>query len=110
MKLSKLEPHVVQPSDDTADVSLVLQEIEEEGKAVSETSEDFGLKDQGSESTEDEVRQGFVRFANFVSKKGKSSFFSREAVAKRAYARQRRAIPESQEVSQLENKEMKKAV
>ena len=110
MRLSKLEPHLVQPSDETSDVRLFLQDLEEGSKTVSKTNENVGLRDEGNGSTDDEVKHGFVRLVDFIAKKQESPYFSLRAVANRAYLRQHLEFApagETTEASQAENKEIK---
>ena len=102
MRLSKLEPHVVQPSDETADVRLFLQDLEEESTTVSEIQTYVGHRDEGNGSADDEVKQGFVRLVDFIAKKEKQPYYSLQAVANRAYKLQKAALGESQIDKELE--------
>ena len=116
MRLSKLEPHVVQPSDETADVRLFLQDLEEDNTTVSEIETNVGHRDEGNGSSDDEVKQGFVRLVDFIAKKTKSPYFSLQAVANRAYSLQRDVLEKPQaetddsEASQAENAPYKIAI
>lgn len=108
MRLSKLEPHLVQPKDETSDVRLFLQDLEEEGKTVSKVDENVGLRDEGNGSTDDEVKHGFVRLVDFIAKKEKSPYFSLQAVGIRAYLRQHLEFTSTTQMSQGEIKSIKK--
>ena len=110
MRLSKLEPHLVQPTDEEADVRLFLQDLEEEGKIVSKINENVGLRDEGIGSTDDEVKHGFVRLVDFIAKKEKNPYFSLQAVANRAYLRQHLEFAPNKELSQVEIQTIKIAI
>ena len=123
MRLSKLEPHVVQPSDETADVRLFLQDLEEDNTTVSEIETNVGHRDEGNGSSDDEVKQGFVRLVDFIAKKTRSPYFSLQAVANRAYVLQKEILEartasdrhpepvgEASEMSQAENTPYKIAI
>lgn len=88
MRLSKLEPHVVQPVDDSNDIESFLNEIRAQQSKTEAVSSEVSLPDEGGGSTEDEVKHGFVRLVDFLKSKEqnpKTAHRSKRAVALQAY-------------------------
>jgi hypothetical protein len=86
VRLSKLEPHVVQPVDDNDDIESFLNEIRAQQSKTEPVSSEVSLRDEGAKSTEDEVKHGFVRLVDFLKAKKKSGpHFSKRDMAIRAY-------------------------
>ncbi len=95
MRVSKLEPHVLQlAADDHNDVDTFLAEVQEESLHVPFIKTDSGL-------TEESLHQSFTRLADFIKKeeKKKTSNKSRKAMGLACYQEQLRY---SGEVSQEE--------
>ena len=86
MKLSRLEPHINQPEDDSNDIESFLAEVRDQQSRVEEVSTEVSLPEEGVGSTADEVKQGFVRLVDFLKlKQPAGPRLSKKDMALRAY-------------------------
>lgn len=90
MKLSKLEPHVVQPAPDE-DVGLFLKALDKETAGASPVMSS-PESDPGVNDSKEEVKAGFVRLVDFLSQRKGKGWQSRRSMACRAYQRQKMAF------------------
>jgi hypothetical protein len=84
VRVSKLEPHLVQPTIDNADVDLFLSDVEEESHNVHSVA---------AESDPDPDRQGdgMAHFMEFLNRRKRKPTRSTQAVALERYETQKLA-------------------
>lgn len=91
MRVAKLEPHVASALRDGEDVQTFMSDLEELDKMAKPTSSDVGVETSldAEKSHEDEVKEGFVRFMDYLKRKNKESSQSLKYIALQRYRYQR---------------------
>lgn len=103
MRLSKLEPHVIQPTLDNADVDLFLNDVEEEQKAIQQISAESAPPEGEPEGRAAPPPGDLVHLMDFLRRRQRLPPRSKKGIALLRYEAQKQAVPSAaeQEVQEL---------
>ncbi len=107
--MSKLEPHLVQPTLDNSDVDLFLNDVEQDSQNVQSVDTDIGSESE-SESSGGGSQENLVHLMEFLKKRKKSPGRSKKAIALERYEVQISACRTDAEIEMADLAKFKKSI